>query len=38
MIEETFLLDLMIKYCDENGIRAFMQLMLRAIEATKREK
>lgn len=31
MIEKTLLLDMMIKYIDENGIKSLMHLVLEAI-------
>jgi hypothetical protein len=35
MIEESLLLDMMIKYIEQNGIKPLMKLVLRAIESTK---
>lgn len=35
MIDNTLLLDMMIKYIKENDIKALMKLVLRAVEATK---
>ena len=35
MIEKTLLLDMMIKYIEENDIKALMKLVLKAVESTK---
>ena len=35
MIEESLMLNMMIKYIEQNGIKAIMRLLLRAIESTR---
>lgn len=35
MIDKTLLLDMMIKYIEENDIKALMKLVLKAVESTK---